>query len=322
MPICDDAAEDSAHRNLVLGWQAKHAALWGHVPICLEHRLHASALFSRAGLAQLIERFPRRHYSIIHMGEQGGDKRFWREGEFGGMTGDEIIDVIENGRLWLNLRHVDEVDRRYARIVELLFRELEALAPGFSAAGRGCGIIISSPNAQVYYHADLPGHGLLQIIGSKRVYFYPPHPPFVGPADLERIAVFGLEVDLPYQDWYDDHARLFDFRPGQMIFWPHTAPHRIENDDCLSVSVTLDFVTPEIRRKQMVILANGILRHRFGLRPRSNATHGPGFWAKSLLQKGLRNTAWMKRRRAPGRAIQFRLDPAAPEGVSAQPETG
>jgi len=314
--VCADEIQQGASTgNLVVGWQPKHAAQWGHVPVCVEHRLHTSPLFSRAALAELIDQYPRKYYSIIHMGAMNGDRHFWREGDLGGMPGDKVINAIEDGRLWLNLRHVGDVDKRYAQVIDTLLDELGVLAPDFATTFRGCGIIISSPKAQVYFHADVPGHTLLQIAGRKRVYFYPPHPPFIAPEDLERISIFGLEVDLPYSDWFDEHAKIFEFEPGQMLYWPHTAPHRIENYDSMNISLTANFVTPEIRRRQKVIMANGILRHRFGWRPHSNSTHGPSFWAKNVLQKALRNSNWMKKRRYSKHVVQFKLDAAAPDHI-------
>ena len=65
-------------------------------------------------LTKLIENYPRAHYSIIHMGEQGTDRRFWREGDLGGLTGEEVFEAVANGRLWLNLRRVNQVDGRYS----------------------------------------------------------------------------------------------------------------------------------------------------------------------------------------------------------------
>jgi hypothetical protein len=311
----DETQQASAVSNLVVGWERKHAAQWGHVPVCLGHRLHTSPLFSRAALAELIDRYPRQYYSIIHMGALNGDRRFWREGDLGGMPGDEVINAIEKGRLWLNLRRAGDVDKRYEQVIDDLLDELGALAPDFVTTARGCGIIISSPNAQVYFHADLPGHTLLQIAGRKRVYFYPPHPPFVTPDDLERISIFQLEVDLPYFDWFDEYAQIYEFEPGQMLYWPHTAPHRIENYDSLNVSVTANFVTSEIRRRQKVIMANGILRHRFGWQPQGNSTHGPSFWTKNVLQRTLRGSNWIKRRRQAKHAVEFKLDATAPDHI-------
>lgn len=292
---------------LLTDWQERHTSLWGRQPICVAHRLHESPLFTRAALEALIERYPREHYSIIHMGQQGTKAQQWREGDFGDLSGHDIFDAIMNGRLWLNLRHTEEVDSRYGDVVNQLFTELGQRVPGLATWGHGCGILISSPKAQVYYHADLPGHALIQIMGRKRVLFYPPEEPFVSPEHLEQIAISGLEVGIPYRGWYDDYAQEFDFEPGQMLCWPHTAPHRIENHDCLNVSMTLSFATENIRRSQMVILANGLLRQRFGWTPRSRATHGMSFWSKALLQRALRDSSWQRKKAAKHREIQFRL---------------
>ena len=131
--VRDDVASSTTDiGSLVVGWKPQYAALWGRAPVCVSHNLRTSSLFDRTALASLIERYPRKHYSIIHMGPRSEDHRFWREGELGGMPGHDVIDAIENGRLWLNLRHVGDVDGRYAAVVNTLFDELELLVPGFT----------------------------------------------------------------------------------------------------------------------------------------------------------------------------------------------
>ena len=88
---------------------------------------------------------------------------------------------------------------------------------------------------------------------------------------------------------YDTSYRVpYDLEPGQMVYSPTNAPHRVENEDCLNISLTLDFLTEPIRRAQIVTLANGLLRHRFGWQPHSRSTQGPSYWAKAVLQKALR----------------------------------
>ena len=143
-------------------------------------------------------------------------------------------------------------------------------------------ILISSPDAQVYYHADLPGQSLVQIAGRKRVYVYPNTAPFITPEHLEDIALFNVEVDLPYKDWYDDHAKVLDIGPGQMLSWQMNAPHRVENLDTFSVSMTISYTNEEIRRAEIVNLANGLLRHRFGYTPKSRNLRGPSYFAKAV----------------------------------------
>lgn len=298
-------------QKIFSGWQESYAALWGHRPVRVEHRLNQAPLFSRDAIAELIDAYPRAQYSLIHMGATG-QRRYWREGEIGGLSGAAVIEAIAKGRMWLNLRNVAQVDHRYATVMNDIFNELSEYIPGSATRHRSIGILVSSPNAQVYYHSDLPGQHLWQLIGRKRVYVYPSTQPFITDRQLEDIALFGVEVDMPYATWYDEHAEVFELAPGQMLSWPLNAPHRVENLDCLNVSMTVSFTDTEIHRLQSVNLANGLLRHRLGYAPKSRAIAGPSYWSKAVLQKALRNSEWVKRQRSARRIVDFRLDAAVP----------
>jgi hypothetical protein len=295
-------------------WDETHSKLWSHQPIRLEHEMHKSPAFSMDELASLIENYPREHYSLVKTGALGSS-RVWREGDIGNLSGRQVVEAISRGGLWLNLREVTSVDRRYRELVDQMFAEVAAHVPGFDAPTHQAGILISSPHAQVYYHADLPGQGLIQIAGRKRVYLYPNTPPFVRPEHLEDIALFDVEVDIPYEPWYDRHARVVDLEPGQMLNWPLNAPHRVENLGTVNISMTVSYVNQDIRRAQIVNLANGMLRHRFGYAPKSRSIRGPSYFGKAVMQKLLRNGKWLKRERSARRAIDFRLDADHPGEV-------
>jgi hypothetical protein len=288
-------------------WDETHSKLWSHQPIRLEHEMHKSPAFSMDELARLIENYPREHYSLVKTGALGSS-RVWREGDIGNLSGRQVVEAISRGGLWLNLRDVTSVDRRYRDLVDQMFAEVAAHVPGFDAPTHQAGILISSPDAQVYYHADLPGQGLIQISGRKRVYLYPNTPPFVRPEHLEDIALFDVEVDIPYEPWYDRHAQVIDLEPGQMLNWPLNAPHRVENLGTVNISMTVSYVNQDIRRAQIVNLANGMLRHRFGYAPKSRSIRGPSYFGKAVMQKLLRDGKWLKRERTARRTIDFRLD--------------
>jgi hypothetical protein len=288
-------------------WDETHSELWSHQPIRLEHTMHRLPAFSMDQLATLIETYPREHYSLIKTGAKGAS-RVWREGDIGQLRGGQVIEAIARGGLWLNLRNVTSVDRRYRDLVDQMFAEIAARVPGFEAPRHQAGILISSPDAQVYYHADLPGQGLIQIAGRKRVYVYPNTPPFIRSRHLEDIALFDVEVDIPYASWYDKHAQVFDLEPGQMLNWPLNAPHRVENLGNLNISMTVSYVDDDIRRAEIVNLANGLLRHRFGYLPKGRSPLGPSYLAKAVMQKLLRDSKWVKRERSARRPIDFRLD--------------
>ena len=297
--------------NVFTDWDDTHSLLWEQQPIRLAHELHKSPLFSMDRLAELIERYPREHYSLVQTGAKDA-RRLWREGEIGNLSGRQVIDVIAGGGLWLNLRNVSGVDSAYKTMLDGMFEEIAAKVPGFQAPKHQSGILISSPDAQVYYHADLPGQGLIQIAGRKRVYLYPASAPFIKPEHLEDIALFDVEVDMPYADWYDAHAKVFELEPGQMLNWPLNAPHRVENLGSVNISMTVSYVNDEIRRAQIVNLANGLLRHRFGYTPKSRSRRGPSYFAKAVMQKLMRDSGWVKRERSARRPIDFRLDAAQP----------
>lgn len=295
-------------------WDETHSELWGHQPIRLAHDMHTHPAFAMDELAKLIESYPREHYSLVKTGARGAS-RVWREGDIGRLGGRQVIEAISRGGLWLNLRNITSVDRRYRDLVDRMFAEIAAHVPGFEAPKHQAGILISSPDAQVYYHADLPGQGLIQLAGRKRVYVYPNTPPFIRPEHLEDIALFDVEVDIPYADWYDTHAEVIDLEPGQMLNWPLNAPHRVENLGTLNISMTVSYVNDEIRRAEIVNLANGLLRHRFGWQPKSRSLRGPSYFAKAVMQKLLRDSRWVKRERAARRPIDFRLDETDPGGI-------
>ena len=293
--------------GILTRFSGRDALLWGHQPLKLTHNLGQQVLFSRPALARLIETYPREHYSLIAMGAKQ-DSKLWQEGDLGGASGETVLDAITQGRLWLNLRNVSGVDAAHGKLLDGIFTELRQAMPSFDANKWQSGILISSPGAQVYYHADLPGQLLWQIAGRKRVWLYPNGAPFLTARHLEDIALFDLEVDIPYAPWYDEHAKVFDLAPGEMLSWPLNAPHRVENVEDLSISMTVSFSSPAIRRREVVHLANGLLRHRFGMAPKAARIEGPGYFAKAVLQKLLRDSHWVRSQRKARREIAFRLD--------------
>jgi hypothetical protein len=296
-------------------WTNQHTEAWGKAPLNAQHRLHQHPLFSMEALADLINGYPRQHYSLVHMGPQGSPRKTWREGDIGGLKGREVIDAIAKGRMWLNLRNVSQVDGRYRELLDAAFEEVRDNVGGYETYNRSSGILISSPNAQVYYHCDLPGQSLWQIHGRKRVYVYPNTPPFLTPEQLENIALYAVEVDMRYDPAYDKDAKVFEIGGGEMLHWPLNAPHRVENLDSLNVSMTTEYWTEAIRRKNMMTLANGILRQKAGLAPKSQAVAGPGFWAKVALQAGIRRAGFLTKERKGRRAVDFKLDPAKPGAI-------
>ncbi|MBX9739364.1 MAG: cupin-like domain-containing protein [Beijerinckiaceae bacterium] len=293
-------------------WTASDSAAWGKAPVLARHTLATSDLFQLDRLADLIDAYPRDLCDIVHTSRAGTLAAVWREGEIGDLAGREMIEWIQAGQMWLNLRRVQDVDRRYAALLNCIFSELEQNIPGFGSFNRSMGILISSPLAKVPFHCDLPGQSLWQISGRKRFKLYPAGEPCLRQAELERIALYGGEVRLTYDPGFDAYARVIDLEPGQMVHWPLHAPHSIENLGVLNVSMTIEHWTRHIRRMQMVTTANAVLRNHLGVTPRSTGTEGAAFMAKAALQAGWRRSPWVKAKRRSQKVVDFRLDPTTP----------
>ena len=76
--------------------------------------------------------------------------------------------------------------------------------------------------------------------------------------------------------------------------------------------MTVSYTNDQIRRSEIVNLANGLLRHRFGYTPRTRNLRGPSYFAKAVMQKLYRDSGWVKRERSARRPTEFRLDPTQP----------
>ena len=304
----------TATQSIFTGWKTEHADLWGNEPVEIAHRLHEHPLLQEEALAELINRVPRAHYDICTMGLVNG-KREWREGEKGNLDGRQVIEAIRSGRIWINMRRLHLVDKAYADLLGDIFAEIEARVPGFDSYRHNLGVLISSPNAQVYYHCDVPGQSLWQIKGHKTIYIYPRHKPFLEQTMMEKIIIGETEEEgMRYEEWFDGYAKKVELHPGQMLHWPLNGPHRVVNGNCLNVSITTEHWTREIRNSYAVHYANAVLR-KFGLREAnlSHDTRGLMVYPKLALA-ALWKYGKFTKRQADRRMVDFRVDPASSSG--------
>jgi len=285
-------------------------SLWGHHTVKLRHTLADRELFSDASLARLIETVEPRHVDISTMGD---DVSSWGHCDRAGCSGEQVLEAVRNGRIWINLMGIDRVDARFGELLGRMYAELHEAVPGFATFKRQLGLLISSPNAKVFYHFDVPGQGLWQIRGRKRIWIYPPSEPFLRPRDVENVVRSLDKEDVPYQPWFDEHAECYELAPGEMLHWALNGPHRVENADMLNVSLTTEHWTKSIRRSYAMNYGNGVLRREFGWRPRTRATSGPAFWAKAGLTAAYRFSG-MQKKSSYQRLLSYRIDPSAPLG--------
>jgi hypothetical protein len=257
------------------------------------HSLHERPMFSDEGLASVLDRYPREAMGVFTMGADLEDWQSWRRGTANGLSGDQLLAAVQEGRLWLNLRHANTHLPEFADLCDEISAEKERHL-GARILRRDLGLLISSPNARVFFHLDVPLSSLWQVRGLKRIWFYPRTEPYVDPAWLERCVHGAAEGQMPFHADWDDDAQSMELAAGDMVTWAQNAPHRVDNGPMMNVSVSMEFMTPQALVRANVLYANGVLRSRFGAAPKVQDRFGPALAAKLLVARAHKTLAARK----------------------------
>ncbi|NRA85860.1 MAG: hypothetical protein HRU28_00400 [Rhizobiales bacterium] len=293
-------------------WQAKNSELFSKHIITEKHNLHKHELFTDEALAKLIDKTPRSNYHVNTHDLTHIHKSTWRDGEFGDLSGEEVLNAVRDGHIWINIQKPWEADPAYGEVLDQMFREMEENVPHFETMPdkNKMTILISSPKIKVFYHCDIPGQALWQIRGRKRVYIYPNSEPFLKNHEMEKIILGRIdEHDITYQDWYDEYAKILDLEPGVMSHWPINGPHRIENLGVMNVSLTTEHWNTELRNHYAVRYANGLLRDTLGIQNLATPTSGLGMYARLALA-GFHKVSGLRKLKKMKYNVDFRVDPS------------
>lgn len=276
----DDQANDREVQDVVIdGWDEAQAAGLGSATVRARHRLAEHPLFTDEALVRVFETHPADHLLIYTMGTDPAEPDDFVFGLRGDLDGWELLEAVREGRLWLNILKMQRFHPEWAALLDQLYDELEAGTPGFEALDRSANLLVSSPTAMVYYHADAPLNALWHVRGTKRVWVYPSTARFLPQDDLEKIFTGETEEEVPYDPAFDDAAAVFDLEPGDMLTWPQNTPHRVVNTSGMNVSLSTEHHTHEAYRVRGTHLANHYLRRWFHVPTRSTRTDGP--WASA-----------------------------------------
>jgi hypothetical protein len=301
--------------QIITDWQPHFPSLFSNHSLALSHSLASSPLFTDAALARLIDNTPREAYHVNYSQKTPGNPPKRREGEIKGLSGQDVIDVVKTGNIWVNLTAPARTDPAYGDLLDSIYAEFEERVPGFKSYKRNLTILISSPNVSVKYHSDVPGQSLWQVRGTKKVYVYPAQAPFISQPALEKLILGQLrETDMPYESWFDDYAEVHMLEAGKMLHWPLNGPHRVVNEGMLNVSFTTEHWTDELRKHYAVNYANGILRSKLGMQKLSQQVTGASYLAKLATAAAVKFTP-LNPQKKKVYSVDFQVDPAAPEGV-------
>lgn len=272
----------------MISWPDDVSQRFARETLVVPHTLHTRPMFSDEGLIKLLDTYPRDKLGVFTMGYDPVDWQSWRVGQAGDMSGAELMQAVAEGRIWLNLRAANAHLPEYAALCDEIFRDKEAHVAGLKTMKRDLGVLISSPNAQVFYHLDSPLVSLWQIRGTKHVRVYPPKAPYARPEQIEAVVLRETDEQIPFDLAWDQDAQDVTLEPGMMVTWVQNAPHRIVNGPMVNVSLSVEFMTPTALLRANVIYANGVLRRRLHMQPEIQAGLDPRALGKLALARAFK----------------------------------
>ncbi len=300
---------------LICDWTKGNRRDFRKKPTLWEHRVHESPLFSDERLIELIEKHPRDLADFCTMNEGSDDMASWRGGDPGDYSGEELLDAVRNGRLWINLRKTFNIHDEYTVLLNSMIGELKSLNQNFNPVRVMGGLLISSPTAGVPYHIDRSDVLLWHIRGHKRVWVYPVDEETMPEREVEEILLHEHNDDVPYNERYDAKAMVFDLQPGQAATWPLHAPHKVQNSGDMNVSITMEYSPFSTIMQNGAQITNGILRRRLGMNPKIDDQGFTNQFMRFAASRALRKMKLVKAKSAAKSGYLFKIDLEAGNSV-------
>ncbi len=270
---------------------------------------NAYGRFDDAYLSEILDEYPREELGVWTFGDHAEGEAPAIRGEANDLKGKDILEAVKSGHIWLNLRQANHRIPRLKTISDSIFGSLSQ-ASGRKLFKQDMGVLISSPKVHVHYHLDIPMVALFQLRGEKTVWVYPGDETHAPSSAVEDMVHMRKEEGLPFRAEFDDAATKIQLKPGMGLTWPQTAPHRVQNADCLNVSLSGEFMTTAALIRANAIYTNSLIRQRFGKTPpRPDAVTFRNI-SKAGIARLIKVASRSPRRQSPT-PVTFRIDPEA-----------
>lgn len=293
---------------MFVNWPDQTETVFGQDILLAKHDVSESHLFDDDGLAFLLDTYPRENLDIWTFGSEGEGVNTSLRGRAPKLAGKDIVEAVKRGHIWLNMRRANEEISELKPIADVIFGSLEETI-GRKTRKQDVSVLISSPNVQVHYHLDIPLVALFQMRGQKRLWMYPRNETMAPAGYIEEIVHMEREEELPYRKTYDNEATVFDLKPGMGLTWPQFMPHRVQNADCVNVSLSCEYMTLGSFVQANSVYTNGLLRQSTGLKPSIKDRVGAAAVAKAAIARAHKAIARQGPRTSPT-PVTFELDPS------------
>jgi hypothetical protein len=249
----------------------------------VSHHLSSHPLLQLPKLLELAERTVKTRPDDLYfdMGKVQTGQR-WDEIPEARFSAVEAMRQLKSSNAWFLFRHA-QLDPEYRELFERGLREIKEIAGEHvdsTIRQQDILIFVTSPNRVTPYHIDRECNFLLQITGSKTLHVFDREDREVLPnEEIERF--WAVDNNAPvYRPEYQDRAISYRMIPGNGVHIPVNCPHWVQNDDNISVSLSVNFQFLDSMRAN-VYRSNYYLR-KLGMKPSAPGQHNTRDAAKSF----------------------------------------
>ena len=246
---------------VILDPQGEFRRNYNRVNFMFAHELAGSPLWELPNLIALSRRMPDHRDTYWSNGKIAVENS-WEYKQNEKLSLDDTIVNIERNSSLVVLKHTEQdpvygpqLQRVLARIVELAGEQMRADVTVGEVL-----ILISSPNRVTPYHMDGETNFLLQVAGDKQFYVFD-HTDRTLVTERELENFYSVSMALAtYRPERQADARAYDLRAGFGIHVPVNAPHWVQNDDNVSVALSVNYELRSVDRLQELHRINRRLR--------------------------------------------------------------
>jgi hypothetical protein len=262
-------------------------------PFAVRHNLAGHPLFAMDRLVELATFLASRPgETYVDVGVARVDQR-WDESARPAASIREVIENLAQLDAWIILRKAELVPAYRVLLDECLAELRESFGGdwGRETLRENAIIFLTSPKRISTYHIDRECNFILQILGGKKLYVFDRNDREVLPEEeIERYWAVDHNA-ARYRPEYQDRAQTFRLHPGAGVHVPVNAPHWVQNDDNVSITLSVNFQFLDEERGHQYRV-NHYLR-KLGIRP-----NPPGKYPNRDRLKGLAlNYAYRLRKR-------------------------
>ena len=232
-----------------------------NLPFRLRHHFAGNPLLTLPKLAELVGELPRDR--IEYNSGKAAINQKPETTPTVDLDPEEIVRKIETAGAWLVLKHVD-TQPAYRELIEAALLEVARMR-GFGTlkdAGfediRGF-IFVSSAQSTTPFHADADENFFFQVHGDKFFHVYDNRDRSIASDEaLEGSAV--RHRNLTHDPKFDARSTTYNLKAGDGVFVPYQWPHWVRTADSYSISLSLTWKSPEVRRRNDIYTVNSMLR--------------------------------------------------------------